>query len=156
MNGFLKENERLVQKGHATIPAPGGKTVTVPTYQIATFEPSCEAQGEPLNPDERLVMVGTEHSGRKSSEERFEAAQKAWEEKQRGQAKEAGRVADGEPLYIKEAAAVLDATGLTRADKRACNGLASHLAALYAAEVKEKLKEISRPSQGEVTGERND
>ena len=141
MKGFLKENERLMQTGHATIPAPGGKTVTVPTYQIATFEQSAEGQGEPLNPGERLVMVGTEHSSRKTSEERFEAAQKAWEDKQRGQAKELERAADGEPLYIKEVAEVLDATGLTRADKRACDVLASHLAAVYAAKVKEKAKQ---------------
>ena len=140
MNGFLKENERLVQTGHATIPAPGGKTVTVPTYQIAKFEPHCGGQGEQLNPDESLVMVGTEHASRKTSEERFEAAQKAWEEKQRGQVNELGRVADGEPLYIKEAAKDLDATGLTRAERRSCEGMAWHLAAVYAAEERESIK----------------
>jgi hypothetical protein len=98
----LGKNERLVYAGEIALRAPDGRVLpAVPQYEIViadNADPANTANTAALQENERLVMVGTVHSRKTPS--------------------------DVKPLYIKELAEnVSAATGLTRADERACNAI---------------------------------
>ena len=121
MKGLLKPSERLIEAGYIAIRAPDGRPLDrVQQYKIVAADETDPAADRSLEPGERLIMAGTEHTGRKAAEERYAAALEGY----------ARRMADGTPLYVKEAG---EGGELTPGEKKACDWITGDFINLYAA-----------------------
>ena len=128
MATFLKPGEILIQAGATALRAPDGKRLeAVPQYIIAGIDPGA-ASGDvaaytvaTLQAGEHLVTVGTVHSAREAAEARYAAAL----------AGRANPCADGTPLYIKEAAANMGKSGLSKSEEKTADELIDDLITIY-------------------------
>ncbi len=127
---LLNDNQRLVYAGETALRAPDGTPLpSVPQYMIVSADeadPTCVVE---LKENERLIVVGTIHNGKKAAEERFAALKM-------GQVQTAKK--DCTPLYIKENANNINPKSrMSVGEEKACEPLIEDLVSVFASQMRE-------------------